>query len=111
MEEQTIIGLNIKSYRKSFGLSQNQIADLIGVSRGTVNYYEKGSRMPSMIAIQKLADLFGIDAIDLMSENPHELELNSVIAFKKKNLKNYDIKAIARFRRIARNYIKLNDSF
>ena len=111
MEDNITIGKNIKSYRLSFGLSQEQIADLIKVSRGTINYYESGSRTPSMIALQKLSDLFGIEAIDLLEEKTEELELNSKIAFKKKNLNANDLKAIALFRRITKNYIKLNDNF
>ena len=111
MEDQIIIGRNIKSYRNSFGLTQHQIADLINVTRGTINYYENGSRMPSMISMQKLSDLFGIEPIDLMKENPEELEFNSVIAFKRKSITSKDLKAIARFRRIVKNYIKLNENY
>ena len=111
MEDFTAIGKNIKSYRESFGLSQQEIANLIGVSRGTITYYETGSRMPSMQNIEKLADFFGIEPIDLINENIVDLEVNSVIAFKKKNLKISDLKSIARFRRIVKNYIKLNESF
>lgn len=111
MEDNIIIGKNIKSYRKSFGLSQLQIAGLINVSRGTINYYENGTRIPSMIHLQKLSDFFGIDTIELLEENSAELELNSVIAFKKNKLNKTDLNSIALFRRIAKNYIKLNDNF
>ncbi len=111
MEDIKIIGRNIKSYRESYGLNQEQIANLLEVSRGTVNYYENGARMPSMNMIQKLSDLFGIEPIDLLNEDNFELELNSKIAFKKKKLTIRDLNSIARFRRIARNYIKLVENY
>ncbi len=111
MNDRITIGRNIKSYRESLGLNQEQIADLIKVSRGTINYYENGKRTPSIIGLQRLADLFGIEPLDLVRENAHDLEVNSIIAFKKKKLEKYDLLAIAKFRRIAKNYIKLNESY
>ena len=38
----------MRTIRKALGLSQEQIANLIGVTRQMVNYYERGDAYPSI---------------------------------------------------------------
>ena len=42
------IGENIKKFRKAKGLTQSELAELIGESRVTVTRYENGKRSPSL---------------------------------------------------------------
>ena len=109
--QQIIIGRNIKSYRSIFGFTQEDLAKLADASRGTINYYEKGTRPQSVIHLNKIADLFGIEVVDLLEEDEGALKLNSVIAFKKEKLIETDINAISEFRKIAKNYIKMTKKF
>ena len=46
--------------RKKHGLSQKKLADEIGVAQSSINYWEKGQRIPSANAVQKIADYFNI---------------------------------------------------
>ena len=46
--------------RKKRGLTQQQIADEIGVNRGSYSNWEKGKREPSFENLVKLGDLFDV---------------------------------------------------
>lgn len=46
--------------RKKRGLTQQQIADEIGVNRGSYSNWEKGKREPSFENLIKLADLLEV---------------------------------------------------
>jgi transcriptional regulator with XRE-family HTH domain len=109
--QQIIIGRNIKSFRNTFGFTQDHLAELVGTSRGVINYYEKGTRPQSILHLSTIADLFGIELIDLMENDENALKLNSLIAFKKDVLVSDDRKAISEFRKIAKNYVKMIKNF
>jgi len=105
----TIIGRNIKSFRTTLGLSQRELADYLSLSTTMVTYYETGQRDISMVNLNKLADLFNVEISYLVEENEGVINLNAAVAFKKDKLTSKDINAIAGFRKIVRNYIKLNE--
>ena len=50
----------LKVLRKKKGLTQQQIADEIGVNRGSYSNWEKGKREPSFENLVKLADLLEV---------------------------------------------------
>lgn len=43
------VSLNIKVYRMKKGLTQEELAELIGVSRNTIQFWESGKRLPSIL--------------------------------------------------------------
>ncbi|HOF81261.1 MAG: helix-turn-helix transcriptional regulator [Bacteroidales bacterium] len=49
----------IRVERAELGLTQEQVAEKIGVSRQTINAIEKGKYAPSVVLALKLARLFG----------------------------------------------------
>lgn len=57
----------IKTLRIKMGLTQQQLADEIGVSRQTVTRWENGWVVPTLFYAQKLADLFGLTVSVLMT--------------------------------------------
>ena len=57
----------IKQYRTQKGVTQQQLADEIGVSRQSVVRWENGFTVPSMYYAQKLADCFGVTVTELMT--------------------------------------------
>lgn len=64
---------NIFRYRRSLGLSQEQLAERIGVSRQTVSKWEGGQSTPDVDKLIALADCFGISLDDLVrSGDPAE---------------------------------------
>lgn len=51
-------GQRLKSLRKQRGMTQKQLADLIGVQNSIISFYEVGDRFPSPEIIIKLAAIF-----------------------------------------------------
>ena len=58
------VGYKIKDYRKSFGLSQEELAKKIGVGKTTISNYEVGIRSPKKPQMIKLSEVFGITIDD-----------------------------------------------
>lgn len=59
----------IKKLRMNNKISQKKLADAIGVAQSSINYWEKGQRIPSIAAAQKLADFFNITLDQLYEDN------------------------------------------
>ena len=57
------------STRKEIGFSQEDVAELIGVSRQTISAWESGKSLPTIDNITKLANLFKISIEDLTFSN------------------------------------------
>ena len=103
-----LVGRNIRSFRKSLGLTQENVADYLGLSPAMINYYENGKREIDIIKLMKLSDLFIVELSDLLDDNPGVININQAVAFKRDKLKEKDLKAIARFRKIIKNYNMLS---
>ena len=50
-----------KALRVKIGLTQQQMADKLGLSRSTIGMYENGEREPSFEILENIADLFNVD--------------------------------------------------
>ena len=48
---------SMKDYREEKGMTQEQMADLIGFSQETVSQYENGTRTPNVIVAKRIADV------------------------------------------------------
>jgi len=105
-----IVGQNIQLLRKRLDLTQDALAEYLGVSRGQVNYYEAGSRAVSTDQLQKLADLFCLNPHDFYEENAENIRLNIAFAFRANQLDSQDLKSIAHFKKIIRNYLNMKNS-
>ncbi|WP_311406918.1 helix-turn-helix transcriptional regulator [Liquorilactobacillus uvarum] len=55
----------VKKYRKSHNLTQESLAQAVGVSRRTIISLEKGSYTPSLLLAFQLADFLEIDINEL----------------------------------------------
>lgn len=62
-----ILGQNIQKYRKKAGLSQNQLAEMIDLSREHLSVIETGKSYISLKRIFMLADIFEISVKDLIT--------------------------------------------
>lgn len=58
-------GENLAKIRKSKSISQEKLAEDVGVHRTYVGFIEQGKRNPSIWNIQKIADALKIDTKDL----------------------------------------------
>lgn len=50
-----------KYLRAKSGLTQQQMADKLGLSRSTIGMYENGEREPSFEILENIADMFNVD--------------------------------------------------
>ncbi len=61
-----IIAANLIRYRKSLGLSQEQLAEQAGVTRQSINNYENAKTLPDSKILSALATTLGITLDDLL---------------------------------------------
>lgn len=57
----TYIGSRLKYLRKLDKITQQQLADSIGVAKSTISMYENGQREPDFETLEALADHFNVD--------------------------------------------------
>lgn len=58
----------LKSARKERGLSQEEIAEAIGVTQGAVHQWESGKSKPTIDNLKKIATLFNCKVDDLIDK-------------------------------------------
>lgn len=64
------IGVKIQTRRKAMGLSQEDLAQLTGVSRQSVTKWETGQSAPDIDRLVELADVLGVSLDFLLREPP-----------------------------------------
>lgn len=57
---------NMKALRNIRGLSQNEVAEALHVTRQTVSSYETGRTEPDMETLKRLAELYKVDVRDVL---------------------------------------------
>lgn len=72
-EDIMILADKIITLRKQFGLSQEQLAEKLGVSRQSVSKWELGVSIPDLDKIIKLSEIFGVSADYLIKDNLTEI--------------------------------------
>lgn len=87
----------IKHYRKQAGLSQEKMAEKIGVSRQAITKWENGIGTPDIANLMAIADLFQISVDELLSNEKSEKKQSNYIYESRTEYdidgkKNFDIK-------------------
>jgi transcriptional regulator with XRE-family HTH domain len=59
------LALRIRAFRKLKGLTQQQLADRMGVSVAVLGSLERGTRRPDSKLMQRIAETLGIDYDEL----------------------------------------------
>jgi len=68
-----IFGERLRYLRKKSKLTQQQLADVIGLSAPAIYSYENGTKEPSITNLNKLADYFGV-SVDFLLCRQDELK-------------------------------------
>lgn len=69
---------NLSKLRRMHGMSQEELADKIGVSRQTLSKYENGESLPDIEKCKQIADVFGVSIDDMLNygiEDPDNMGL------------------------------------
>jgi len=64
-----LLGTNLKHLRKTKGLTQDQLADKIGVNRAMIGSYEEGRAIPKITVLKDIAHYFSISLDTLINNN------------------------------------------
>ena len=62
------LGDRIREARKSAGLTQGQLASMVGIGKSTLSGYEHDGREPTMQILAKIMDVLGVDANFLLQD-------------------------------------------
>lgn len=63
---QRVAGVNIRAYRKKLDVSQEELADTLGVHRTYMGGVERGERNLTLRSLERLAERMGVDPVDLL---------------------------------------------
>lgn len=59
----------IQYYRKKLGMTQMELADILGVTQGSITNWEVGIRKPDIFMLKRLAEVLQCTTDDLLSES------------------------------------------
>lgn len=62
------IGENIKAKRQAFGMTQEKLAEAVGIGRSMVAQIERGSKVPNMVLGRDLARVLGCGMEELLGD-------------------------------------------
>ena len=65
---QIVVGRNIRRLRRERGLSQEDLADEIGVHRTYMGGVERGERNLTLRSLERLAERLGVSALSLLED-------------------------------------------
>lgn len=68
------IGERLKNARSEHGLSQEQVAEELGVSRQSISNWENNRSYPDIVSVIKLSDLYSISLDELLKEDKKMIE-------------------------------------
>lgn len=87
--EKSNLGNNLKRLRRNFGFTQKQVALALHIDRSTYSYYELGKTWPDPPTLIQLANIFGLEILDLVdSEDGKVLALSEPDSAKANRSKN-----------------------
>lgn len=104
-----IIGKNLKAFRKLNNFTQEKVSQYLGINRSTYGNYESGERETPLDVLEKCADVYGCDLLLFFEDNEVAADDMLVCAFRVNDISDEDLKEVAHFKNIVKNYIKLNE--
>ncbi len=65
MNTKELLGLRVKEFRKQKKLTQEKLAETIGVDNGYISKLEVGQNFPSITTLEKIADVLDVELYEL----------------------------------------------
>ena len=101
---ETSIAENIRAYRKQRGLTQEQLAEVLGVSVGAVYKWESRSSLPELRLIMEMADFFEVSVDALLGYQMKDNRLNATAERLWKASGSRDFDAVSEAEKAIRKY-------
>lgn len=70
------VGRFLQEIRKEKGITQEQLAEQLGVARRTVSRWETGNNMPDLDILIELSDLYGVDLRQILNGERDSEKMN-----------------------------------
>lgn len=94
----------LKDLREKNGLTQEEVAKIMGVKREVISYYENGKREIPITNLQKLLSFLGIELDDFKREN---YERKIQVAYRKENISDKNFEQVIWLNRFVMNLSKI----
>lgn len=103
-----IIGKNLQVLRQKQGFVHDHIAEYLEITPKELSDFEKGNRPIPTALMSSLANLYGVDKYDLYKENLGSESTIPDFNFRGDSIPISDLKQIASFKKIIRNYLEMS---
>lgn len=70
MDVRRLVGINFRALRTARGLTQEQAAELTGVSQQYISGLEQGRRNPTVLTLHELCSPLGAEPYELLRSSP-----------------------------------------
>ncbi|MEE8737907.1 MAG: helix-turn-helix transcriptional regulator [Bifidobacterium sp.] len=67
-ELQHTFGHNLRAYRQTKGMSQEQFADFVGVHRTYMGGIERGERNLTLVSVERICEQLGLDPLEMLDQ-------------------------------------------
>lgn len=104
------IGDKLKTLRKGRKLTQDQVADHFGLTRGAISNFEIGKRKPDIKLLQAFAEFYSVP-LDYFGENTQKDELFDLLSRAKVIFKDENVSKETKeelYREFMKLYLELN---
>jgi len=79
---------NLRSIRLSRGMTQKELASVVGCSDVSMSNYERGTQSPDIQTLQRIADALNVSTDELLDHNQNHLEADDSWAFREQMRNN-----------------------
>ncbi|SFO16712.1 DNA-binding transcriptional regulator, XRE-family HTH domain [Algoriphagus ornithinivorans] len=81
------LGSHLKKIREEKKMSQQEVADLIGISQKTLSNMESGKTIPNIFQLVKIKEIYNVDLLEILEKEriyltnppPRQISLNQNI--------------------------------
>lgn len=70
----TTFSQNLKKYRKLRKMTQQQVANELGLERSSYTAYETGKNEPCLSTLLRISEVFQVSVDELLKESEHKIE-------------------------------------
>ena len=103
------ISRKIKALRKTRGMTQEQLAEKLGVQRATVSNYEIGRRSPHIKELERIASALGVslEYFGVGGNEVHDLIARAQMIFENPDIEPQEKANV--YKEIMRLYLKMDE--